>query len=79
MNKIEKLKRFLQENYPNVQAFYTRYLVGDYMELVYDEDGIEVYYCYDYEYIEIYGLSQAEFDSLIEVEVWGDHLKTFTF
>ena len=24
MNKIDKLKRFLQENYPNEQAFNTR-------------------------------------------------------
>lgn len=80
MNRIEKLKRFLQENHPNIQAFNTENLVGDYMELVYDEDDIEVYYCYGWEYIEIFGLSQAEFDSLIETDKWGsNHLKTFTF
>lgn len=28
MNKIDKLKRFLQENYPNEQAFNTRNIVG---------------------------------------------------
>ena len=80
MNRIEKLKRFLQEKYPNVQAFNSRNLVGDYMKTVYNEDGIEVDYCYHYEYIEIFGLSQAEFDSLIETDKWGSsHLKTFTF
>lgn len=79
MNKIEKLKRFLQENHPNVQAFNSRNLVGDYMKTIYDEDGIVVDYAIDWDYIEIFGLSQDEFDSLIEVEKWGDHLKTFTF
>ena len=79
MNRIEKLKRFLQENYPNVQSFNSRNLVGDYMKTVYNEDGIVVDYCEDWDYIEIFGLSQDEIDSLIEAEKWGDHLKTFTF
>ena len=39
MSKIDKLKRFLQENYPNEQAFNTRNIAGDSMERVYDEDG----------------------------------------
>lgn len=32
MNKIEKLKKFLQENFPNIQAFNTRSVAGDYMK-----------------------------------------------
>ena len=66
MNKINKLKRFLQENYPNIQAFDTRNIVGDSMETVYDEDGIIVDYCPDYEYIEIFGLTDVEFEDLID-------------
>ena len=31
MDKIEKLKKFLQEHYPNIQAFNTRNIVRDYM------------------------------------------------
>ena len=54
MNKIDKLKIFLQENYPNEQAFNTRNIVGDSMETVYNEDGIMVDYCYNYGYIEIF-------------------------
>lgn len=65
MNKIDKLKIFLQENYPNEQAFNTRNIIGDYMETVYDEDGIVVDYCYDYDYIEIFGLTDEEFEDLI--------------
>lgn len=74
MNKIDKLKIFLQENYPNEQAFNTRNLLGDNMGTVYDEDGIMVDYCYDYEYIEIFGLTDVEFENLIDNT---GHLKTF--
>lgn len=74
MNKIDKLKKFLQENYPNEQAFNTRNFLGDNMETVYDEDGIVVDYCYDYEYIEIFGLTDVEFENLIDN---AGHLKTF--
>lgn len=66
MNKIDKLKIFLQENYPNEQAFNTRNWIGDNMETVYDEDGIIVDYCYGYEYIEIFGLTDVEFEDLID-------------
>lgn len=66
MSKIDKLKRFLQKNYPNEQAFNTRNIIGDIMETVYDEDGIIVDYCYDYEYIEIFGLTDVEFEDLID-------------
>lgn len=66
MNKIDKLKRFLQENYPNEQAFNTRNIAGDNMERVYDEDEIIVDYCYYYSYIEIFGLTEEEFEDLID-------------
>lgn len=66
MNKIDKLKIFLQENYPNEQAFNTRNTVGDSMAIVYNEDGIIVDYCYEYEYIEIFGLTDVEFENLID-------------
>lgn len=74
MNKIDKLKIFLQENYPNEQAFNTRNIVGDSMETVYNEDGIMVDYCYYYEYIEIFGLTDKEFEDLIDNT---GYLKTF--
>lgn len=73
MNKIEKLKKFLQENHPNIQAFDTRNIAGDYMINEYDEDNIQVDYCPYYEYIEIFGLADSEFNDLLEN---GD-LKTF--
>lgn len=74
MNKIDKLKKFLQENYPNEQAFNTKNVLGDSMRTVYNEDGIIVDYCYDYVYIEIFGLTDKEFENLIDNT---RHLKTF--
>ena len=78
MNKIDKLKKFLQENYPNIQAFNTKNIVGDYMVEVYNEDGITVDYCEYWEYIEIFGLTEKQFESLLDENSFlGDNLKTF--
>ena len=78
MNKIEKLKKFLQENYPNIQAFNSNNVSGDFMINVYDEDEIEVDYCDDWEYIEIFGLTDKEFDKLLDNKSFlRSHLKTF--
>lgn len=66
MNKIEKLKKFLKENHQGRQAFNTRNIVGDSMQTVYEEDGIIVDYCYYYDYIEIFGLTNKEFESLLD-------------
>ena len=65
-DKIDKLKKFLQEEYPNIQAFNTRNIAGDSLYTVYEEDGITVKYCYYYEYIEIFGLTNKEFEDLVD-------------
>lgn len=77
MNKIDKLKKFLQENYPNIQAFDTRNFSGSPMENVYDEDGIKVDYCERYDYIEIFGLTERVFQSLLDENSQFNELKTF--
>lgn len=76
MEKIKKLKKFLQENYPNYQAFNTRNIYGDPMEEVYNEDGIIVDYCSSYGYVEIFGLTDEEFWDLIDDSGFS-YLKTF--
>lgn len=76
MGKIEKLKKFLQENYPNFQAFNTKNICGDYTEQVYNEDGIIVDYCSSYGYVEIFGLTNEEFYNLIDDSGFS-YLKTF--
>lgn len=78
MNKIDKLKNFLQENYPNIQAFNTRSFTGDYTTTVYNEDGITVDYAPGYQYIEIFGLTDKEFEDLLDKNSFlGSLLKTF--
>lgn len=72
-DKIDKLKKFLQEEYPNIQAFNTRNIAGDSLYTVYEEDGITVEYCYYYEYIEIFGLTDEEFEDLVDE---SGHVKT---
>lgn len=72
-DKIDKLKKFLQEEYPNIQAFNTRNIAGDSLYTVYEEDGITVEYCYYYEYIEIFGLTDEEFKDLVDE---SGHVKT---
>ena len=74
MERINKLKKFLQENYPNFQAFNSR--GADYTERVYNEDGIIVDYCSSYGYVEIFGLTNEEFYNLIDDSGFS-HLKTF--
>lgn len=79
MNKIKKLKRFLQENYPNIQAFNCRGWGGDEMEEVYNDDGIRVLYCDGWNYIEIFGLTDEEFEDLLDPNSFlGDKLRTFS-
>ena len=74
-NKIDKLKKFLQENYPNIQAFNNRSMSWDYVENVYNQDNIQVDYAPRYEYIEIFGLSNEEFEGLLDKK---GCLKTFS-
>lgn len=69
MNKIDKLKKFLNEEFKEkIQAFNTRNIIGDPMCTIYDEDGITVDMCYEWSYIEIFGLTQQQFEDLLEDE-----------
>ena len=62
---MEELIEFLKNRFPNgIQMFDTRNLVEDSMETIYDEDGIVVDYCYYWEYIEVFGLTDKEFERL---------------
>lgn len=68
MDRIEKLRQFLlDEGYEGTQTFRTRNIVGDYMSTIYEEDGITVDYCGGYDYLEIFGLSNEEYQSLSDI------------
>ena len=60
-----ELIEFLRNRFPNgIQMFDTRNIAGDSMETIYHYDGILVDYCYYWEYIEIFGLSEDEFETV---------------
>ena len=72
--RIRKLKTFLQNNHPGIQAFDCRNIAGDYMEVVYvdessddNEEDIVAEYCPYWDYLEIFGLTNDEFSSLIDI------------
>ena len=68
---MEKLIEFLKKEFPNgIQMFKTRNLVGDQMCTIYNEDGFVVDYCYGYEYIEVFGLSDEAFN-ILDAEING--------
>lgn len=48
------------------QIFHTRNITGDEMELVYDENGIELYQCPGYGYLEVFGLNEEQFKMVEE-------------
>ena len=76
LEAIKKLKRFLQNTQPGIQIFNSPSEAGDYREEVYNEDGIVVLYATYWEYFEVYGLSQEQYEDLIE----GDlrYMRNFT-
>ena len=68
MDKIKKLREFITENeLMGTQTFNTRNVVGDEMVTIYDDDGIIVDMCYDYGYIEIFGLTEEEYAGLYDL------------
>ena len=68
-DKIEKLRNFLvvENNYKGVQTFNCTGFLPDGKSTIYYKDGIKVLYSYNYEYLEILGLSDSEFASLKDI------------
>ena len=61
----ENLIAFLKEKFPKgIQMFDTRNICGDTMVNIYEEDGICVDYCFFWGYIEIFGLTEEEFEKV---------------
>jgi len=68
---IQDVKDFLQskkEELEGYQAFDSRNIAGDKMEPFYNKDGVRIDICYDWEYIEIFGLTKADFRSICDTE-----------
>jgi hypothetical protein len=68
--RLKKVLDFIKANYDSgIQVYFTRNIVGDNMDVVYQEDGMTIEYCPGYWYLEVFGLTdeeQAEFEGLLE-------------
>jgi len=62
MNKLNKIKEIIKANINNARfgIYFTRNYVGDTMHTLYEDGEVQVDICYDYEYFEVFGLTDAE-------------------
>lgn len=64
-NRLIKLKKFLKEAFEDsIQSFTTKNIVGDSMVTIYNKDEIQADYAPRYGYIEIFGLTDEEYQEL---------------
>lgn len=65
--RIERLISFIKSKFENgIQMFNTPSLVNDERGKIYDKEGIIVLWSWYYEYIEIYGISDVEFATVMK-------------
>lgn len=65
--RVKKCLDFLKSDMGYIPAsgvYDSRNTAGDHMTTIYDEDGITVDVCYNWDYIEVFGLSVPEFKDL---------------
>ena len=68
MSRLEKVRNFITENnLINTQTFKKSNIMGDRMVFLYEEDGILICRCCDYDYLEIFGLTDEEYESLNDI------------
>lgn len=66
MNKLEKAKEIIKEHYKegNYGIFNSRNVLEDWMTNIYDDGDLTIDICYEWNYFEVFGLSDEEFDEL---------------
>lgn len=61
-----KADQIFEKHFKNgIQMFNTPSIMGDYRISIYEADDIRVLFAPKYEYIEIYGISEEEFERVI--------------
>ena len=68
MNKAKEIIEFLKNYFDGrrIQMFDTRNIVGDWMTTIYMNHGVTIDYCSGWDYIEIFGLTTEEFNTVME-------------
>ena len=66
ISRIDKVKNVIRNSYADAMCglYFTRNWVGDPMLTIWKEDGVTIDICYDYEYFEVFGLTEEEEDEL---------------
>jgi len=72
--KIDIAKNIILDNIGDAchGIFNTRNLVGDDMTTLYEEDGLQIDICYDWDYFEVFGLTYEEF---AELKRWYNEIR----
>lgn len=56
---------FLSKRFPDkIQMFNTKNVVGDDMKTIYDDGTVKIEYCEHWGYIEIFGLSEKDYEEI---------------
>ena len=66
---VQAIKEFIREmSLQQKQTFNGHdWALGRPVALIYDNNDVEIYFCYDYDYLEIIGLAEEEFKHLRDV------------
>lgn len=64
--KLDIAKKIIRKNinYARCGIFDTRNVLGDPMESLYCDNGLQIDICFRYEYFEVFGLNGTEFSEL---------------
>ena len=67
ISRIDKVKNVIRNRYSNAECglFFTPNWVGDPMSTIWEEDGVTIDICYEYEYFEVFGLTEEEENELL--------------
>lgn len=64
--RVEKIVEFLKDRFPEtIQMFNCRNTGGDFLFPIYEADNVTIEYCPSWMYIEIFGLTNEEFNSIL--------------
>lgn len=67
VSRIDKVKDVIRDRYMDAMCglFFTPNWVGDHMSTIWEGDGVTIDICYDYEYFEVFGLTEEEQNELL--------------
>ena len=67
VSRLDKVKNVIASRYSDAMCglFFTQNWAGDHMSTIWAEDGVTIDICYDYEYFEVFGLTEEEENELL--------------